>query len=92
MVRLVGGVQVHHSHVVAGHLQDGHLVGDLGATVATSPPLPQELGSEHFARGLFCAALDHGKLSPVGQRADETQGAVRYGGGAPFVSQYSFKL
>lgn len=76
MIRLVSGVQVDHSSVVAGHLQDSHLVGNLGAAVTTSPPLSEELGSKHFTRGLLCAALHYGKLPPARQRADKTQQAV----------------
>lgn len=65
VIGLVCGVQVDHSGVVAGHLQDGHLVSDVGPTVTTSPPLPQELCCEHFPSGLLHAALDHSKLPPI---------------------------
>lgn len=61
-------MQVDHPRVVAGRLQDGHLVGDFYPAVTTSPPLPEELGGEHFARGLLHTAFDHGKLPPAAQR------------------------
>lgn len=64
MIRLIGSDEVDHPGVAAGHLQDSHLVGDLGAAVSPSTPLADELCSEHFARGLLHAALNHGKLPP----------------------------
>lgn len=69
MIRLVGGVQVDHPGAVARRLQHGHLVDDVGPAVATSPPLSQELGGEHFARGLLHTALHHRELPP----AEETE-------------------
>lgn len=69
MIRLISGVQVDHSGVVAGHLQDSHLMGDFCPAVTTSPPLPEELGCEHFTRGLLHTALDHSELPPAVQSA-----------------------
>lgn len=73
MVRLIGGDEVDHPGVAAGHLQDGHLVGDLGTAVAPSTPLPDELRSKLFARGLLHAALDHSKLPPDGPKTHEVK-------------------
>lgn len=64
MIRLIGSDEVDHPGVAAGHLQDSHLMGDLGAAVSPSTPLADELCSEHFARGLLHAALNHSKLPP----------------------------
>lgn len=64
MVRLVGSDEIDHPGVAAGHLQDGHLVGDLSTAVSTSTPLPDELCGKHFPRGLLHAALHHSKLPP----------------------------
>lgn len=64
MVRLIGSDEIDHPGVAAGHLQDGHLVGDLSTAVPTSTPLPDELCGEHFSRGLLHAALHHGELPP----------------------------
>lgn len=70
VVRLVRSVQVDHAGVVAGRLQNRHLVDDLGPAVTTSPPLPEELGSKHFPRGLLYTSLHHRKLSPGKQKVD----------------------
>lgn len=64
VIRLVGSDEVDHPGVAPGHLQDGHLVGDLGPAVSASAPLPDELGGEDLPRGLVHAALHHRKLAP----------------------------
>lgn len=64
MICLVSSVQVDHSGIVPGHLQNGHLMNDFSTAVTTSPPLPQELGGENFSRGLLHTPLDNCKLAP----------------------------
>ncbi|TNN49967.1 hypothetical protein EYF80_039845 [Liparis tanakae] len=75
VVRLVGRVQVDHPGVVAGRLQHGHLVNDVRPAVAASPPLPEELGGEHFARGLLHAAPHHRELPPGERRGGQRPAA-----------------
>lgn len=77
MLCLIGGMQVDHAHIIAGHLQHGHLVGDLRPAVATPPALPQELGGENLACGLLYTALDYGKLPPVAQRTNTESDIVQ---------------
>lgn len=64
MIRLIRGDEIHDPGVASGCLQDSHLMGDLGPAVSTSTPLPDELSSKHFSRGLIHAALHHRKLPP----------------------------
>lgn len=64
MIRLIGGDEVCDPGVAAGHLQDSHLMGDLSPAVAAAPPLPDELCSKRFPRGLLHTALHHSKLPP----------------------------
>lgn len=64
VIRLVRSDEIHDPGVASGHLQDSHLVGDLGPAVSTSTPLPDELRSKGFPRGLVHTALHHRKLPP----------------------------
>lgn len=64
VIRLVRSDEIHDPGVASGHLQDSHLMGDLSPAVSTSTPLPDELGSKDFPRGLIHTALHHCKLPP----------------------------
>lgn len=64
MIRLIRSDEIHDPGVASGHLQNGHLVGDLSTAVSTSTPLADELGSEHFTRGFLHTALHNSKLPP----------------------------